>query len=79
MDRLHKILSKLTAKERVTVKVTIKALLSGRFNDLDIKKLKGYENIFRVRTGMIRIIYQIRNKKLNILRIDRRTEKTYKF
>jgi mRNA interferase RelE/StbE len=37
---------------------------------LDIKKLKGVENVFRLRIGTIRIIYQVEEQKLLILVIS---------
>jgi len=38
--------------------------------ELDIKKLKGKTDLFRLRIGKIRIIYQILNKELIILVIS---------
>jgi len=37
---------------------------------LDTKKLKGVENVFRLRIGTIRIIYQVIEQKLLILVIS---------
>ncbi len=37
---------------------------------LDIKKLKGVENVFRLRVGTIRIIYQLEEQELLILVIS---------
>lgn len=37
---------------------------------LDIKKLKGVENVFRLRIGTIRIIYQVIEQELLILVIS---------
>ncbi len=37
---------------------------------LDIKKLKGYENIYRIRLGSWRIIYKVDNKEKLILIYD---------
>jgi len=46
--------------------------------DLDIKKLKKKNNIFRARKGKIRIIYYKKNDRTNILTIERRSETTYR-
>ncbi|MCP8313067.1 MAG: type II toxin-antitoxin system RelE/ParE family toxin [archaeon] len=45
----------------------------------DIKKLKGYTDIYRARIGDIRIIYEISwdHKKVHVLLIERR-ERAYK-
>ena len=79
MDKIGKVLQKLTSKEKFLIKEIIKALQSERFDNLDIKKLKGYDDVFRVRRGKIRIVYRLKRKDLIIVRIDRRSKKTYKF
>ncbi len=77
MDKISKILSKLNSKEKDQIKNIVKALQLGRFHNLDIKKLKGTSDIFRVRKGNIRVIYQIRNNQTFILKVGRRKETTY--
>lgn len=49
---------------------TIKQLPNGT----DIKKMQGYENLYRIRVGNIRVIYLIREvvKIINIENIDNR-------
>lgn len=79
MDKLEKAVKKLTKKEQEGLKEIIKALQSGRFNNLNLKKLKGGMDIFRVRKANMRIIYQIRNGRIFILKIGHRKENTYKF
>ena len=80
MDKIEKALQKLTQKERGRVKDILKRLFSGNVRGLDIKKLKGREDIFRVRKSDIRIIYQLTaHKKIVILAIERRHEDTYRF
>ena len=46
--------------------------------EYDVKKLKGYENIFRVRIGDLRVIYYVdfQNKKVVVLDINWR-ERVY--
>lgn len=79
MDKIDKTLSKLTFKEKERIKNVIKALQSGRFGNLDIKKLKGLQDIFRVRKEGLRIVYQLSGRRIIILKIDKRKEDTYKF
>ena len=79
MDKIDKALSKLVLKERERMKNIIKALQSGRFDNLNIKKLKGFQDVFRVRKGGFRIVYRLFDKKIIILKIDKRKEDTYKF
>jgi len=80
MDKIEKALQKLIPKERKWVKEILRQLEAGQKINLDIKKLKGRDDIFRVRKSNIRIIYRTdADGKLFILTIERRKEKTYKF
>ncbi len=79
MDKIDKALDKLVFKEKELMKNIIKALQLGRFDNLDIKKLKGFKDIFRVRKEGLRIVYQLLCKRIIILKIDKRKEDTYKF
>jgi mRNA-degrading endonuclease RelE of RelBE toxin-antitoxin system len=78
MDKIKKALRKLTTKERERVKEILKQLNSRHTDGLDIKKLKGRDDIFRARKSDIRIIYRVADGKIFILAIERRDEKTYK-
>ncbi|MDP2638883.1 MAG: hypothetical protein Q8P06_01800 [Candidatus Azambacteria bacterium] len=78
MDKIDKALDKLVSKERERMKNIIIALQSGCFDNLDIKKLKGFQDVFRVRKGGLRIVYRLFGKKIIILKIDKRKEDTYK-
>jgi mRNA-degrading endonuclease RelE of RelBE toxin-antitoxin system len=54
-------------------------LQSGQTDGLDIKKLRGRDDIFRARKGKIRIIYRgDENARFFVLAIERRNETTYK-
>jgi mRNA interferase RelE/StbE len=78
MDKIEKALAKLTAAERMRVKKALAVLLGGKMMGLDVKKLKGHSDIFRLRIGNLRVIYQKKKEKVFILIIARRSEKTYK-
>lgn len=77
MDAIKKALKKLSAQERDRVRDVLTKLASGKTQGLDIKKLQGRDDIFRVRKGDIRIVYQKIGKAVSILLIERRSEKTY--
>lgn len=80
MDKIEKALKKLSDKEREITKFILSSLLEGEIKGLDIKKLKGREDIFRARKEKLRVIYKIdKDKKVFILAIERRSENTYKF
>ena len=78
MPILEKILSKFSKEERETLESLIEKIVSLDWRNLDVKKLKGYPNFFRLRKGDLRIIYQVKGKTVHILTIERRASKTYK-
>ena len=79
MDKIQKALQKFTQKERALIQSLLEKLDSGNTKGLDIKKLKGRNDIFRVRKGDMRIIYRLNGReKILVLAIERRREDTYK-
>lgn len=77
-DKIKKLLAKLSPKERELVKLLILRISLDDVKGLDIKQLKGHTNLFRVRKGQLRIVYRKSQKQFLIVRVDRRSEKTYK-
>lgn len=78
MTRLKKVLKKFDVEEQKQIKSLIKSLVEKKFISLDIKKLSGYQDIFRVRKNRLRIIYRILlSGEVIILKIDRRSDTTY--
>lgn len=78
MDRINKFLKRLTHKERNTVFTLLSEIEKGNIETLDIKKLKGHRNVFRVRKGGIRIIFTISvDKSIKIRDVVRRDDRTY--
>ena len=78
MDKNQKFLNRLSDKEREVVHKLIEQLLEGSIKGLDVKKLKSYADIFRVRSGNIRIIFRRTLEEIYILEISCRSEKTYR-
>ncbi len=79
MDRIEKALKNLNSKEKKKLKNILSQINSGNFRSLDLKKLKGRTDIYRVRKGDIRVIFrQEKNNSLKILAIERRNSKTDK-
>ena len=64
--KAKKFIDGLPANERRRVVAAIELLPDGE----DIKKLKGHENLFRLRVGGYRIIYTIDNGELIVYVID---------
>ena len=78
MDKLAKLLKKLTSKESNQLAKTLRALLSGETDSLDIKKLKGVDNVYRVRVGNLRIIFRREKRDIRVLEVSRRDDTTYR-
>jgi len=62
-----------------------KAILTLKISPLpikeyDIKKVEGTDDIYRIRISRHRIVYRIdwSKKEINIIKIDKRNEKTYR-
>ena len=64
--RAKKFIDRLPATEKARVVRAIERLPEGE----DIKSLKGYEGILRLRVGAYRIIYEVDNNKLIVIVID---------
>lgn len=79
MDRIQKLFSRLSHKERLRLQSFIDGLLhSGSFRDAHVKKLKG-SDLFRARKGKFRIIFHYdQSKDMVIDSVRIRNESTYK-
>jgi len=80
MDKIAKALKKLTQKEQKLIKEILVKLKNKQLENLDRKKLKGRDDIFRIRKGQLRIIYRQDQKgNIFILAIEKRSDTTYNF
>ena len=77
MDAIVKALKKLGAGERERVREVLEKLGSGKTQGMDVRKLRGRDDIFRIRKGDIRIVYRKQKGSISVLLIERRSEKTY--
>ncbi len=78
MDAIEKFMRRVVGKERAFINSAISRLIRREIVGMDIRKLKGNGDFFRVRSGDFRIIYTERNGKIIIIMVDRRSEDTYK-
>ncbi len=76
-DRIEKSLRKLSEKERSAIKEILLMIRNNKLTGLDIKKLKGRDDIFRIRKGSLRIILKKDAGSWFLLAIERRSETTY--
>jgi mRNA-degrading endonuclease RelE of RelBE toxin-antitoxin system len=77
MDAIKKALKELTVKERAWVKDILMRFAAGKMQGIDVKKLQGRDDIFRIRKENIRIVYRKNGGTIFILLIERRSERTY--
>ncbi len=64
--KAKKFIDKLPKNERLRIAKAIEMLPNGE----DIKKLKGYENLLRLRVGDYRIIYTVDHGELVVIVVD---------
>lgn len=78
MDRINKALAKVPLKQRIAIDVAIDLIMANQPEGLDVKKVKGVSNIYRVRVGRYRIVFQEAGGQNIILQVAKRDEQTYK-
>ncbi len=78
MDRVDKALRKLSAGQRASLKKVLTQIKSGAVSELDIVKLRGAKDIYRIRRGDMRIIAIKSKGGSMILTVERRTTTAYK-
>ena len=79
MDSITKQLRKIPLHDRQLIEEALRKLYRGDTKTLHLQKLRGFENIYRIRSGNYRIIYYQDKSKIILKAIKRRNEKTYKF
>ncbi|MDO8649085.1 MAG: type II toxin-antitoxin system RelE/ParE family toxin [Candidatus Peregrinibacteria bacterium] len=77
MGKIEKQLRAIPRQYRERVFAAVEHLMVRDFATLDRKRLKGYENIFRIRVGNYRIIYHDDGENIILKAIKRRNEATY--
>lgn len=78
MHKVDKFLARLDAKLRQKVLVVLECISHGDFTALDMRKLQGSSNVYRVRLGKVRIKFNITASGTRILSVEFRSEDTYR-
>ncbi len=79
VDQTQKFLDKMSPKQRAEIIRIGDLILAGKLAGLDILKLKGSDDLFRVRKGNIRIIFRhLGDHRNEVLAIENRSESTYR-
>lgn len=76
MNKIEKLLAKAIKKDRDKIKSTVALIRSRQWNNLDIKKLSGFDE-WRVRVGRYRIKFYLRENSIIIYDIFRRNSHSY--
>ena len=79
MNRIDKFLAKIPKTDREKIFHALSCIMSGNLKNLDIKKLKGISNRYRVRIGVHRIQFEVEKENIFIVDIGRKDDNTYKF
>ncbi len=78
MDQIKKALKKLSAKERLQLEQILELIKRGKLQGLDVKKLVGRSDVYRVRKGDLRIIFEQYSDEIRIIALERRSTTTYR-
>ena len=71
-EKVSKELDKLPNKLKNNITKKLKILEKGFSYALDIKKLKSYQNHYRLRVGKFRILFYLENTNIIVYRIGKR-------
>lgn len=65
--RVMKFIDSLNSKEKINIAKALEKLCENPFrNDLNIKKLKGYKGVYRLRVDNYRLLYRVKKDVLII-------------
>ncbi len=79
VDRIKKVLKKLEEKQRRKLTEIIERIVNNTIDGLDVRKLAGRNDVFRVRVGQHRIIFKHLTDHTNqILILEKRSDTTYR-
>lgn len=75
---VHKVLQRIPRRDTGSLLAVIRLLSVNPYLG-DIRKVKGFDNVWRRRVGNYRIFYKLKVSKRTVLvfRVERRTSKTY--
>jgi mRNA-degrading endonuclease RelE of RelBE toxin-antitoxin system len=73
MDKISKFLQKLSLSERKLWLKILSDVMAQKFGGYDIKPLKGYAGVFRLRKGRIRLVYGIFENNVVVFNLDYRS------
>lgn len=79
MDKIDKALLKLPNKQRQKLMQAFGQVMEGKVEGLNIKKLKGHSDVYRLRVGDSRLVFrQLDSGEQLVLHVGKRNEQTYR-
>ena len=80
VDKAVKFFKRLNKKEAERVSEVLNSVRSNCLDDLDVKKMRGHSNLYRVRVGTIRVVFakQPVTNKHKVVFVGRRGSSEYK-
>lgn len=78
MDKLRKHLKRLSKKDQLRILKLIILIKENQLKGLDLRKIAGNRNLYRVRSGKLRVIFEKREDQNKIIKMDERDDQTYK-
>ncbi len=82
MDKVNKFLNKLRQNEKLEAEQILDEIYSGKWEHLNIKKLSGFTNLYRVRKHSIRFIFRLLSTnpiEIQVISVGNKDDNTYKF
>lgn len=78
VTKIEKYLLKLSEKQRIKLVLATQKIVNRELSDFSIKKLKGYNDLYRIRIGRHRIIFQDVETHCKIITVTKRDDTTYR-
>ena len=79
MNKLQKSLRGLHPQYRPIAEKLLALIVENKLDGLNVRKLKGYTNRYRVRKGKLRILFEQVDGMNEIKKLDSRDDNTYNF
>jgi len=77
MNKIDKFFARIPQVDRQKIILAIECIMGGDLKKLDVKKLKGVLNRYRVRIGIYRIQFEMEGKNISIVGVSKRDDTTY--
>lgn len=77
MDKIDKFLDRLPISYYKKALIIFKKIKNGDLHDLDVSRLSGFKDVFRVRFGKYRVIFMKSGDEITFISAGKRNDQTY--